>query len=163
MATKMKTTYQQIPQFYRVFFTTFDPIIALSGVVANLFFPSLILTSYTATPTLPPSAETTALLHGSAGYLLSTMFLQIVLLRLTSDITVWRCLQASILIQDVVLLASASMAVTDQGRGMTTLRGEEVGNLSVLIGVGGIRVAFLLGLWFEDESGKEPDKMKRSM
>lgn len=91
------------------------------------------------------------------------MFLQIVLLRLTSDITVWRCLQASILIQDVVLLASASMAVTDQGRGMTTLRGEEVGNLSVLIGVGGIRVAFLLGLWFEDESGKEPDKMKRSM
>ncbi|KIW21263.1 hypothetical protein PV08_01843 [Exophiala spinifera] len=147
----MGTTERPIPRFYRVFFTTLDPIVALSGVVANLFFPSLILTSYSATPTLPPSAETTALLHGSAGYLLSTMFLQIVLLRLCSDITVWRCLQTSILIQDVVLLASAFMAVADQGRGLSTLRGEEVGNLIVLIAVGGLRAAFLMRLGFSED------------
>ncbi|KAJ9643784.1 hypothetical protein H2204_001929 [Knufia peltigerae] len=152
MATTVKTTQQSIPRFYRTFFTSIDPVIASSGVIANLFFPSLILKSYTATPKLPPTTETVALLHGSAGCLLSTMFLQIVLLRLkSSDMTVWRCLQTSILIQDVALISSLFVAVADQGRGVTTLTAEEFGNLGALLGVGGIRVAFLMRLGFEDD------------
>ncbi|KAK7890415.1 hypothetical protein LTR67_008301 [Exophiala xenobiotica] len=135
-----------IPSFYRVFFSTIDPLIALTGILTNIFAPSVILKSYNSNPTLPPSTETTVLLRSSAGYLLSTMFLQTVLLRLRpTDLTVWRCLQIAILIQDVAILASLTLALATERRlNLALVRPEEWSNLVVLTAVGLIRAAFIL-------------------
>ncbi|KAK5332396.1 hypothetical protein LTR98_011480 [Exophiala xenobiotica] len=51
-----------IPSFYRIFFSTFDPLIALTGVLVNIFAPSVILKLYDPNATLPPSIETTVLI-----------------------------------------------------------------------------------------------------
>ena len=153
-----------IPSFYRLFFPTIDPFIALAGVLANIFTPAAILKSYTPRATVPASTETTVLLRRSAGYLLSTMFLQTVLLRLRpSDRTVWRCLQISILIQDVAILASLTMALAAEHRLDSTLklvRPEEWSNFAVLAAVGLIRSAFILGVGM-DQDGHGNEKGKK--
>jgi hypothetical protein len=135
-----------IPSFYRIFFGTIDPLIALTGILTNIFTPSAILKSYNSNAMLPPSTETTVLLRSSAGYLLSTMFLQTVLLRLRpKDLTVWRCLQIAILIQDVAILASLTLALATERRlNLALVRPEEWSNFVVLTAVGLIRAAFIL-------------------
>ncbi|KAJ9499995.1 hypothetical protein H2202_004386 [Exophiala xenobiotica] len=157
-----------IPSFYRIFFSTIDPLIALTGVLTNIFTPSMILKSYNSNATLPPSTETTVLLRSSAGYLLSTMFLQTVLLRLRpTDLTVWRCLQIAILIQDVVILASLTLALATQRRlNLALVRPEEWSNFVVLTAVGLIRAAFILDVGMPQagdvpETGNEKGKGKK--
>ena len=137
-----------IPPFYRHFFTTFDAIGALTGVLGNFFTPAPILDSYNPNAQIPPSLETRLLLDSSAGFLLGTMFLQTVLLRLRPrDLTVWRCVQTMIGIVDVVLLGSFTRTLNEQGRlnpGMW--RGMEWMNMLFTAFVLSIRVAFLLGV-----------------
>ena len=94
-----------IPSFYRVFFTIIDPLIAASGVVANILEPNTILRSYSPVAVIPPRTDTTVLLDTVAGFLSGTILLQTVLLRLRpSDIAVWKTLQMSILIVDLAML-----------------------------------------------------------
>ena len=92
------------------------------------------------------------------------MFLQTVLLRLRpSDRTVWRCLQISILIQDVAILASLTMALAAEHRLDSTLklvRPEEWSNFAVLAAVGLIRSAFILGVGM-DQDGHGNEKGKK--
>ncbi|EXJ75151.1 uncharacterized protein A1O5_01847 [Cladophialophora psammophila CBS 110553] len=138
-----------IPTFYRVFFSTIDPLIALSGALTQVFAPATILTLYNpSSAALPPAIETTVLLDSTAGYLVSTMFLQVVMLRARpADLTVWRCLQGSILIQDLAIIGAVVGALKTQHRldwGLVTAK--EWSNLAILAGVGALRVAFLLGI-----------------
>ncbi|KIW33772.1 uncharacterized protein PV07_00596 [Cladophialophora immunda] len=139
-----------IPAFYRVFFSTVDPLIALSGALTQLLAPRTLLTLYNgSSATLPPAIETTALLDSGAGYLLSTMLLQLVLLRLRpADRAVWRCLEAAILVQDVAVVAAVARALDAQHRlaWPLLLRPGEWANLAILAGVGALRAAFLLGV-----------------
>ncbi|KIY03760.1 uncharacterized protein Z520_00451 [Fonsecaea multimorphosa CBS 102226] len=161
----MSSSPEPIPAFYRVFFSTIDPVIALSGVLTQLFSPATILRLYNASSslTLPPAIETTVLLDSSAGYLLSTLFLQVVMLRLRpADRTVWKCLEASILIQDVALVAAVARSLDAQHRlAWRMVTGEEWGNLGILVGVGVLRAAFLMGIGME--GGREARKnLKRA-
>ena len=82
----------------------------------------------------------------STGFLLGTLFLQVVLLRLRSrDLTVWRCLQASIAIVDLVIIASVLQGLSIQGRITPALwRWQEWGNLLITGFVLATRVVFLL-------------------
>ena len=140
----------QIPSFYRVFFASVDPFIALSGVLANLFAPDLVLDSYNPQYTPPRAAETTLLLDTVAGFLIGTIFLQVVLLRAKpDDLTVWRCLQASIMLVDFTMLAAFSRAFAAQGRtDWRVWRAEEWTNLGVTAGVAAMRMAFLSSFGF---------------
>ncbi|KIW86007.1 hypothetical protein Z517_01401 [Fonsecaea pedrosoi CBS 271.37] len=138
-----------IPPLYRVFFSTIDPLIALSGALTQLFAPSTILRLYNASSaTIPPAPETTVLLDSGAGYLLSTLFLQVAMLRARpADVLVWRCLQGAILVQDVAIIGAVARSLDVQRRlewGLVT--GQEWANLAILAGVGALRVAFLLGV-----------------
>ncbi|OAP63078.1 hypothetical protein AYL99_02305 [Fonsecaea erecta] len=141
-----------IPRFYRVFFSTIDPLIALSGALTQLFAPATILRLYnvsaTAAATTRPAPETTVLLDSGAGYLLSTMFLQVVLLRRRpADRTVWRCLEASILIQDVAVVGAVVRSLAAQHRlAWRLVAPDEWANLAILVGLGALRAAFLLGV-----------------
>ncbi len=71
-----------IPTFYRIYFATLDPLVALSVVLANLFAPTAILNSYDAAyVTSRVDIPSTVLLDTIAGFLTGTIFLQTVLLR----------------------------------------------------------------------------------
>ena len=76
------------------------------------------------------------------------MFLQIVLLRLRpKDLTVWRCLQASIAIVDVAIIASVLEALNGQGRlDPSVWRVEEKGTVGLTGFVLLVRLLFLLGI-----------------
>lgn len=156
-----------IPSFYRIFFSTFDPLIALTGVLVNIFAPSVIHKLYDPSATLPHSIETTVLFQCCAGYHLSTMFLQTVLLRLRSKpLALWRCLQIAVPNRDVAILASLTFALAAERRLSLALVRSEWSKFVVLTAVGLIRAAFILDLGMsqgEDgsESGNETGKGKK--
>jgi hypothetical protein len=137
-----------IPRLYVIFFTTIDPLIALSGILTTIFSPHTILTLYNPRAKLPPSIETSTLLYITSSFYLSTIFLQVVLLTLQrDDLTVWKCLQSSILIQDLGILAAVGRSLRVQGRmDAALLTAEEWGNIAILGAVGLIRVLFIAGL-----------------
>ncbi|KAK1049831.1 hypothetical protein LTR74_017186 [Friedmanniomyces endolithicus] len=150
---------QRISPFYRIFFTTVDPLIALTGFISALFFPNFLLSTYSPTATIPPAIETTELLNILAGFYLSVVPLQIFLLRARpQDLTVWRVLQFSVLITDVAVLGATMTALSAQGRLQPSRwRLEEAGSVALTAGVGLIRIAFLisLGMGRQARGGKE--------
>ncbi|KAK3640937.1 hypothetical protein LTR56_011587 [Elasticomyces elasticus] len=149
-----------IPPFYRTFFQTIDPTIASTGFITALGFPGFLLRTYTPTATLPPAIETTMALDSLSGFYLSIIVLQVFLLRAKpQDLTVWRLLQFSILITDVVMCGGTARALNAQGRlNPADWRFEEVGTLAITVGVGLIRTAFLLGLGLSDAAGSVKKK-----
>jgi hypothetical protein len=151
-----------IPSFYRLFFPTLDPLIAFSGILTNLLSPSTILTLYNPAAHLPPLPEALTLIDINAGFLFATTPLQIIMLRLRpDDVVVWKCLQGSILLQDLGILAAVGRALVTQGRASVGLvRLEEWGNIVILGAVAVIRAAFLLNVGFADGKGK--GKAKRT-
>ncbi|KAK0909590.1 hypothetical protein LTR57_016300 [Friedmanniomyces endolithicus] len=139
---------QSIPRFYRIFFTTLDPLIALTGFISALFFPSFLLNTYSPTATIRPTTETIQLLNILAGFYLSVVPLQVFLLRARpQDLTVWRVLQFSVLITDLAVLGAMAIALNAQGRLQPGhWRLEEAGSVVVTVGVGLIHIAFLMSL-----------------
>ena len=141
-----------IPTIYRVWFASLDPLIALAGALGNTFASSTVLSSYNRKAADPPAIETRVLLDTSTGFLLGTLFLQIVLLRLRPrDVGVWKCLQASIAIADVAIILSELMALSAQGRLDPSLwRWEETGTLGLTSFVLATRLIFLSGVGLKD-------------
>ncbi|KAK4556904.1 hypothetical protein LTR86_005885 [Recurvomyces mirabilis] len=136
----------QVPAPYRIFFTTIDPILAISGTLTSLFAPSLILG-----PSAPkiPTPESTFLLQSSAGFYAAFVLLQVFLLRARPhDLTVWRALEASLLITDIfIVVASFGFYGSKHGTAVPFLwKVEEIGNFVITAGVGVIRALFLLGV-----------------
>ena len=155
------STSSSIPFFYRTFFPTLDPLIALTGFLTHILSPATILRLYNPTAELPPAPETMTLLDINAGFLLATIPLQIILLRLRPhDVAVWKCLQGSILIQDLGIIAAVLRSLSVQGRlHFGLIRTDEWGNVAVLAGVGIIRAAFLWSVALNGEtSGKGKKK-----
>ena len=142
-----------IPSFYRTWFTILDPILSVTGVVANLFFPNAYLDSLTTSATNPPTIETTALLDSLAGFYGALVFLQLGLLRpRPRDLGIWRTLQAATLVVDVFILEAFARALHAQGRlGLVHWRAEEWMNIGLTAFVAVLRTAFLLGLGMEPQ------------
>ena len=146
-----------IPSFYRIWFTTIDPLFSLLGVTTNLFSPASVLTSYSIRPASPPATETMFLLDTVAGMLGGLMVFQVYLMRAKpTDLVVWRAVQAATVLVDIGMLGGFLRAMGREGRmGIGRWRGEEWINLGFLVTVLGIRGAFLggLGIGTKSKSG----------
>jgi hypothetical protein len=147
-----------IPTFYRIFFPSIDPIFAFAGVLTNLFAQPAILNSYNASFTshnIP--IETAVCMEMTSGFLLAIFFLQIVLLRIRpDDLAVWRCVQISILIQDIAILYAFAKSLSAQGRlDWESWRAEEWTNYLITAGAASTRVAFLTGVGFGDSKARK--------
>jgi hypothetical protein len=153
------TSQPPIPYFYRLFFTTIDPFIALSGAYMNIATPADALEAY-----VPPSISnynpaTFILFRIMGGDLLGVCFLCVVLLRYTNDIGVWKILEGAILTIDLVMLQGLWEMLGRQGRryvGEGGLRGMDWLTLGITVGVAAVRSAFLLGIGFGkvDKAGR---------
>lgn len=144
-------SHQPIPSFYRVFFTSIDPLIALSGAYLSLFDPGTVLASSfdRSSPYAVPTPAITVLLTQAAGALSVMAFLMVFMLRRTDDIVIWKLFESSILIADVALFRSLWQALEAQGRlDVTVLRAEEWGTIAITGFVTLMRVLFVSGVGF---------------
>ena len=153
-----------IPSFYRILFTTIDPILGLIGAVLALFSPTTTLTSFTPHFVQPIATETTVLLASSAGWHLGMAFLQLVLLRRTNELQVWRAVQGALIPVDLAMFVALVRVLRQEGRlDKMRWRSEDWVNVVMYISLLVIRLAFLSGIGMDapgdpDEDDKEDDK-----
>jgi hypothetical protein len=144
MAPSSSTT---IPAFYRVFFPSIDPLIALSGIYFAYFQPAITVSSMFPLSQVNITPSHVMLLQQLGGCYISVSLLQIFLHRYTYDVGVWKLFQLSILISDIALLHSLWTALgAQERRGFGKMRAEEVGIVLVTAFVGLVRVLFLTGV-----------------
>lgn len=144
------TTYP-IPAFYRVFFTSIDPLIALSGFYVDFFDPETLITSLF--PASHPAARVTPshtmILHQLGGSLLMMAFLSAFMLRRTHDVAVWKIFEFGILITDYTLFHSHWVGLGAQNRlAVENIRWEEWGTFAITGFVTVVRILFLAGVGF---------------
>jgi hypothetical protein len=151
-----RKTHPQIPSFYRHFFTTIDPLIALFGSYTNLLTPSAGHDLYIP-PSVHPYAPQTSILFRILGAdLLCFCFLSCVLLRYSRDVGVWRIYEGGILIVDLVILHGLWEMLGQQGRrfvGEGGIRGMDWACAGIVAGVAVVRAAFLLGIGMGEGRG----------
>lgn len=81
------------------------------------------------------------------GALLMLAFIDIVLLRYTKDVKIWKIIQAAVLIYDLSLLYSNYYSLKQQGRlSVSALRWEDWGGIFITAQAAVVRTLFLLGV-----------------
>jgi hypothetical protein len=164
---------QHIPLIYRLFHLYIEPFLFVpSGIYLCLFDPLRFLISTTPGPIAapfsigPPSAaaphspaEITPLLRilltNTAGLYLMFVLNEVLVLRLTSDIKVWRAVIFSMLCCDVIhVYAVAAAAGPGFMLDIGAWRFEDWANTCVLSGGAVLRLFFLMGVGF----GKREEK-----
>lgn len=135
-----------IPLFYRIFFPTFDPLLATVGVFSTLFYPKTFLVSYFTKPAI--NHETRFALDALVGFFASTIVLQVLLLRLRpNDIAVWKILQTSILVQNAFMLGGFfRIKAREEKLDLRAWTPAEWGKQVGLVSAATIRIAFILGV-----------------
>jgi hypothetical protein len=141
-----------IPLFYRLFFTYFDPAICIWGASMDFFLPSLVLSSHIPHP--HPDIGHSMILKQRGGGMLNFGFISAVLLRYTTDIKVWNIVQTACFIVDVAYFWSVYEVLSVQGRlGVSTWRAEDWGSVGITGLAGIVRGAFLLGIGLGKRNG----------
>ena len=128
------------------------------GFSLHLFDQRSTLLGYSPNAVHPPTTETVHLLDSMAGFFLTLGLLEAVLLRVKpNDVAVWRIVEASVSVLDIVMVFAAVRAMTVEGRmDLTYWRGDDwrlvVGNA----GMGIARLACAAGLGFgKERKGKD--------
>lgn len=86
------------------------------------------------------------------GALLMLGFIDIVLLRYTEDVKIWKIIQIAVLIYDLSLLYSNWTSLTLQGRlSVTALRWEDWGGIFITAQAAVVRSVFLLGVGLDEK------------
>ncbi|KAF2440284.1 hypothetical protein P171DRAFT_435110 [Karstenula rhodostoma CBS 690.94] len=145
-----------IPTFYRIFFTSIDPLIALSGAYMDFFDPETILASSFPRASLyaEPTPPITVLLRQAGGAFIMMAFLMVFMLRYTEDVKIWKMFELGILVTDFTLFYSLYGALEGQGRlDVGAIRWEEWGTIVITGFVTVVRIAFLGGLGFSKKGG----------
>jgi hypothetical protein len=146
-ATTISKSGVLVHPFYRIWFTWVDPFMTWLTVVMVATDPNSMMEAW-----CPPELATRQPMHDFVLHQLAGLFAFLgviitVLLRYTSDIGVWRIVQAGILAVDVTIVVSMVYSLGQQGRlDPSVWRGMDWMNAVVTVGVGIIRALFLLGL-----------------
>ncbi|KAK7179015.1 hypothetical protein DPSP01_013157 [Paraphaeosphaeria sporulosa] len=137
-----------IHPFYRIWFTIVDPTTLVFTILACILSPSTMLA--TSVPTSFASYD--PLSHGPLLYQSAALyaFMAIIfgaLLRVSSDLNVWKIVQFATLVVDCALLVTLWSMLKQQNRlELAEWRGEDWFNAGFTIWVALIRFAFLGGL-----------------
>jgi hypothetical protein len=143
--------------FYRIWFTTVDPIVLFLTVLTCIFSPATILETVVPREVEPFNPVSHGgLLHQAAALYGFCGIIYGALLRVSPDPKVWRIVQAATLGVDISLLATLYNLLRLQGRtDMSTWYGGDWFNMLFTVWVALIRVGFLLGI------GGESDKTQK--
>ena len=145
-----------IPTFYRIVFTIIDPFFCILGVATHLFTKNDVIAGLSPSAVVPPGPETVLLLVFLMGFFTMLGCLQVSLLRARpNDVTVWKALQGSTLVLDIIMTASTARKLVLEGRtDPSAWLGGEWQNLAGNAAIGAIRAAFVLGIGMRGAKGK---------
>lgn len=139
--------FSNIPTFYRLYFSWLDPAVCVWGSYMDFFTPAFVVAA-----TLPPSISPHNtyydwVLYQLGGALLSILVIDVVLLRYTNDINIWKIWEVAVLVYDLGLLYSFYRALELQGRlSFGALRFEDWGAIVITAQAAVVRSAFILGV-----------------
>ncbi|KKY29595.1 putative beta-mannosidase mnda [Diaporthe ampelina] len=120
----------RIPLFYRIFFTWVDPAISIPSIWAHFATPDFILDTYIPKAVSVRNPDHDMLFFHLAGSFMTIAVMSAVLLRYTSDLGVWRIVQAGIVLYDFEILYSTWHFLRKPGRlAPAVWRSEDWGNL----------------------------------
>lgn len=141
-----------IPRFYRIFFTWVDPLIALSGCYFDFFDRDTAILAFIPDSVRNPDHD--AIFYQKGGLMLSILFLQLVLLRYTSDVGVWKIFQTAIVLSDFAMIAGQVNALLGQGRllPLELWRDEEIASMAIVLVVTVMRCLFVAGVGLRGSS-----------
>ncbi|KAM5545814.1 hypothetical protein V8D89_000852 [Ganoderma adspersum] len=145
-----------IPTFYRVVFRIIDPFFCILGVTTHLFTKNDVVAGLSPSALVPPAPETALLLDFLLGFFAMLGCLQVGLLRARPhDVAVWKALQGSTLVLDVIMTAATARKLVLEGRTDPSVwLGGEWQNLAGNAAIGAVRAAFVLGIGMGGEKGK---------
>ncbi|KAF5023538.1 hypothetical protein F66182_4405 [Fusarium sp. NRRL 66182] len=150
-----ETTRTRIPFIYRAVFLWFEPLAALAGVLVLYLSPALFLNSMSPKSTHTP--DTQVVYHQLAASYTLFAFNELVLLRITSDLRVWRTLFIGILICDALHLHGSWVALGSAFWHLREWRWEDWVNLGSLWAQAALRVAFLAGVGLDGDAHVKSD------
>lgn len=146
MAPRATASSPIIPTFYRFFFTWLDPSICIWAIYMDFFTPDVVYNAFIPLSLAPPNRQHDFLLQQLGGAFVVFAILDIVLLRYTSDIGIWRILQAAVLSYDLILLWSIYDGLQKQGR--LNVEGfrpvEDGGSIAITATAALVRTLFLM-------------------
>lgn len=96
----------RIPAFYRFYFRWSDPAICLWGAYMDFVTPAFVSNAFLPSSQQPWNPMFNFTLQQLGGALLMLAVIDIMLLRYTEDVGVWKILQAAVLVYDLSLLYS---------------------------------------------------------
>ena len=146
-----------IPAFYRIYFSTIDPLVLASAVFMDFVTPSFTVGAFIPTSVAPYNPYYDVLLQQLGGALLFMAILDVVLLRYTKDINIWKIVQVGVLSYDLILLGSIYYGLKQQHRlSLHALRFEDWGDIIITGQAAIVRSLFLLGVGLhQDTQGKK--------
>ncbi|KAM0247817.1 hypothetical protein ACHAP5_003827 [Fusarium lateritium] len=107
---------KKIHSFYRIWFTWVDPLVLIPTVYSLIFTPEFMLDGLIPLSMSPYNPDQAFLFHQlAASYLFIGIMLGVVL-RLSSDIKVWRVIIGAVLLVDIAILVSVNVSMEQQGR-----------------------------------------------
>lgn len=152
----MASVATTIPLPYRILLLYFEPVAALNGALITHFFPHhyLLGMSPTATSSSYNAASQIVYDQLAACYVLFA-FNEAVVLRVTSELRVWKAMVLGILLCDLVhLYGSWTVMGTEMFVSPWLWRMEDWVNLAMLYGPGAMRLGLLFEVGFANGKGK---------
>ncbi|KAF5698139.1 hypothetical protein FGLOB1_12277 [Fusarium globosum] len=116
----VETSYKKVAglllRFYRIWFTWVDPLTVLPTVYALIFTPEFILDGLIPLSMSAYNPDQAFLFHQLAALFAFVAIMLAVLLRVSSDIKVWRVVIGGVLLIDIAILMSVFVSMKQQGR-----------------------------------------------
>lgn len=146
-----------VPLFYRIAFLLFDVAMPVMGIYGNLLDPAFVLGGFTPKFISPPNNETQVLLDAGAGWFAALILLNLGFLRYkANDVTVWKILEAAIILVDVFQLVGFARLYQAEGKmAMSQLSGQDLGNVIGYSVIALVRTAFVLGIGLSSKKLKQ--------
>ncbi|KAG7407012.1 hypothetical protein Forpe1208_v013348 [Fusarium oxysporum f. sp. rapae] len=136
-----------VNNFYRIWFTWVDPLTVLPTVYALIFTPEFILDGLIPLSMSAYNPDQAFLFHQLAALFAFVAIMLAVLLRISSDIKVWRVVIGGVLLIDIAILLSVFVSMKQQGRSeLSMFRWQDWGNYLFTGWVAVVRALFLAGV-----------------
>ncbi|KAI7764638.1 hypothetical protein LZL87_003843 [Fusarium oxysporum] len=136
-----------VNNFYRIWFTWVDPLTVLPTVYALIFTPEFILDGLIPLSMSAYNPDHAFLFHQLAALFAFVAIMLAVLLRISSDIKVWRVVIGGVLLIDIAILLSVFVSMKQQGRSeLSMFRWQDWGNYLFTGWVAVVRALFLAGV-----------------
>lgn len=148
------TDAASIPLFYRIYFRYADLALAIWGAYMDFFTPDVVYNAFVPTALAPRNPLHDFLTQQLGGALLMCAFMDLVLLRYTTDVNIWKIWEAALLCYDAALSYSIYYALMQQGRlSLGALRLEDWGSIVITAQAALVRLLFVFGVGLKKGKG----------